>query len=132
MPGGTPGLEKIGMNLRRGFSWLTGIACLVLAPSLSFAQPAQGGWLPQLFPWDNPWNTNISWAPVDWRSNDFIWFLNRWGPVRLHPDIGGDIWGEPEKVYGFPYITVNWWQNKVAVDFDYPTGSDGVDSWGGL
>jgi hypothetical protein len=121
-------MGKIGMNLRHRFSLSAAIACLALAPGMSLAQPALGGWLPRILPWDNPWNTDISWAPADWSSNDFIWFLNRWGTLKLHPDMGGDVPGTWDRCYGFPYITVDWWQPKVAVDFDYPTISDGFDT----
>jgi hypothetical protein len=85
-----------------------------------------------LLPWDNPWNVDISWAPVDWRSNDYINFINRWRTVRLHPDLGGVDWYDSSRNYGFPYIVVDWWQPKVAVDFDlYPYESDGFDPYSG-
>lgn len=102
------------------------LAFVALAPRSSFADAVQGGWLPQLFPSDNYWNVEISWAPVDWRSDDLIGFVNRWGTVRLHPDVGGDFWDDPNRNYGFPYIVVNGWQPRVSVQFDYASESDQV------
>ncbi len=99
----------------------------ILIGSASLADPQQGGWLPRLFPSDNPWNTDISWAPVDWQSDAYINRINQSGTKRLHPDFGGDVWGDPARNYGFPYIVVDGWQEKVAVQFDYWTESDGVD-----
>lgn len=103
----------------------TGMLSILLGPLCSLADPVQGGWVPQLGSADNPWNTDISWAPVDWRSDEYIQFVNRWGPRRLHPDVGGNFDGDHN--YGFPYIVVDGWQTKVAVQFDYWRESDGVD-----
>jgi hypothetical protein len=92
----------------------------------SSADPAQGGWLPRLFPSDNWWNVDVTWAPVDWRSDDLISAVGR--GTQLHPDVGGDFWDAMgERNYGMPYITVDGWQPRVAVDFFWPTISDGVD-----
>src|SRR6266852_6003542 len=104
----------------------TFVAVLFLALS-SRAEPVQGEILPQpLFPRDNWWNTDISWAPVDWRSDDFIYFVNRFGTMRLHPFLGGNWWDDPGRNYGYPYMAVDGWQARVTVSFDYPLDSDGV------
>ncbi len=80
-----------------------------------------GGALPQplpLFPRDNWWNTDISNAPVDPNSGNFISWI---GTSRgMHPDFGGDV--DPTdpsnpNIYGFPYITVPGSQSPVPVTF---------------
>ena len=105
----------------------TSLMGLLLGPICGHADPSQGTWLPQLFPSDNPWHTDISDAPVDWRSDDFIQFHNQYYTRRLQPDFGGNVREDPDRNYGFPYIVVDGWQPKVAVEFDYPSVSDGVD-----
>src|SRR5215469_4755175 len=108
---------------------LTMLSSLMVVSRVALADPQEGGWLPQqLFPPDNWWNADISWAPVDPASDYYISYIRRWGSLPLHPVLGGDFWdGDLERNWGFPYITVDWWQPRVPVDFDYPTVSDGVD-----
>jgi hypothetical protein len=105
------------------------LSCLALLPPAVRAGPVQGGWLPQpLFPADNWWNTDISWAPVDWNSDNYSAYIQQWGSLPLHPFVGGDYWQDGlERNWGFPYIVVNGWQPRLAVDFLYATSSDGVD-----
>lgn len=76
-----------------------------------------------LFPPNNWWNTDISAAPVDDDSADYIQFI---GPTTgLHPDFGGDAGGGD--VYGFPFIVVDGAQPKKTVSFVlYENQSDGV------
>lgn len=82
------------------------------------------GPLPVL-PADNWWNQDISRAPVDPRSADFVSFI---GPTRrLHPDFGGFEFPGSHTIYGFPYIVVGGDQPKRAVAFDYWGESDGVN-----
>lgn len=77
-----------------------------------------------LFPPNNWWNTDISAAPVDTNSANFITFIG--ATKGLHPDFGGDAGGGD--VYGFPFIVVDGTQPKKTVDFvDYGDQSDGVD-----
>lgn len=101
----------------------------VLAVVCSFAAFAatQGTPIPvplPLFPANNWWNLDISQAPVDNDSDDYISFLGGINQ-RMHPDFGGDD-GEGG-VYGFPYIVVDGNQAKKTVDFVlYPGQSDGV------
>jgi hypothetical protein len=72
-----------------------------------------------LFPPDNPWNQDISQAPVDANSAALIASI---GLDRgLHPDFG-TIWnGAP---IGIPYVVVDASQPKVPVSFRYADESD--------
>jgi hypothetical protein len=76
------------------------------------ASPAVGGC--SIFPADNPWNTDISHAPVD-TSHDYIGSL---GSMTLWPDFGGD--GQ----YGIPYVSVPFAQPLVPISFDVADESD--------
>jgi hypothetical protein len=80
-----------------------------------------------LFPADNWWNQDISAAPVDGRSAQFIAFINNGGTRRLHPDFGGFASPGSATIYGFPYVVVGADQPKKAVQFYYGDESDGVD-----
>jgi hypothetical protein len=73
------------------------------------------------FPADNPWNTDISQAPVDPNSATLMATI---GLTRgLRPDFGSGTWnGAP---IGIPYVVVSGSQQKVAVQFtEYPAESD--------
>ena len=72
----------------------------------------------QVFPADNPWNTDISAAPIHPNSAKYIANINAHGGDTVHPDFGSD----PE--YGIPYITVPGTQPKVPVTFYYDDESD--------
>ena len=110
---------------------LTLVATSVLAAT-------QGGPIPvplPLFPANNWWNTDVSNAPTDLNSANFISHIN-FDPVNMvpkirhvHADWGGDVdpIGSPGFVYGFPYIIVDGNQTPVTVQFDTPEESDGVD-----
>jgi hypothetical protein len=65
------------------------------------------------FPADNPWNADVSLAPVDANSATLI---GACGIRNLHPDFG--------TVYGIPYVLVGAGTNKVPVSFDYAGESD--------
>ncbi len=93
-----------------------------MAPRLEASPP---GPLP-LFPATNWWNTDISAAPVDPGSDDFIDYVNDGEPQPLHPDFGGTL-DDEISIYGFPYIVVDGAQTKRTVQFDQPEESDGVD-----
>jgi hypothetical protein len=67
-----------------------------------------------IFPADNPWNTDISSAPVD-TSHDYIGSL---GSMTLWPDFGGN--GQ----YGIPYVSVPFTQPLVPISFDVADESD--------
>ena len=89
-----------------------------------------GGLLPgpaPLFPADNWWNTDISAAPIDPGSANFIAFINGGSTRRLHPDFGGEVSPGSVQIYGFPYAVVDGTLPKQAVQFQYASESDGVD-----
>src|SRR6266404_3857965 len=66
----------------------------------------------QVFPSDNPWNQDISRAPVDPNSTNLIAGIGRDDP--LHPDFGPLYHGAPN---GIPYIVVAGTQPLVPVVF---------------
>jgi len=68
----------------------------------------------QIFPANNPWNTDISNYPLDPRSDAYITSL----PGNLHPDFGHN----PH--YGIPFNIVPANQKKVPVKFRYNSESD--------
>ena len=71
----------------------------------------------QIFPADNPWNTDISAYPVDNNSTNYI--ANIGAGEYLHPDFGGN--GE----YGIPYNVVVAGQAMVPLlSIDYADESD--------
>jgi hypothetical protein len=67
-----------------------------------------------VFPNDNPWNTDVSNAPVD-TSHDYIGSL---GSMTLWPDFGGD------GAYGIPYVSVPFSQPLVPISFEVADESD--------
>jgi hypothetical protein len=100
---------------------------MVLSAVAAGAQVTQGGSLPSplpLFPSDNWWNVDVSTAPLDAKSSDFINFI---GAGRsLHPDLGGDTGdSSPNSLtYGMPYVVVPGSQPLRQVVFDYADESD--------
>jgi len=68
----------------------------------------------RVFPADNPWNTDISSAPLDARSDAWVASIGRNTP--FHPDFGS--------VYGIPYTTADTSTPLVPVTFDYADESD--------
>ncbi len=73
----------------------------------------------QIFPKDNPWNTDISGYPVHPNSDAFIKSIGLDKP--LHPDFGAPWEGRPN---GIPYVLVKGNQPKVPVHFLYADESD--------
>jgi hypothetical protein len=73
------------------------------------------------FPADNPWNTDISAAPLDPNSDALIASIGL--GVGLHPDFGaGLLNGAP---IGIPYVVVGGTQPAVAMNFSaYASESD--------
>jgi hypothetical protein len=69
-----------------------------------------------VFPADNAWNADISGAPVDSNSANYINSIG--AGTGLHPDFGTN----PN--YGIPYITVPGTQPKVPITFRYMDESD--------
>ena len=73
----------------------------------------------QVFPTDNPWNTDISQELVDPNSNNLIASIG--DNTNLHPDFG-TLWeGKP---IGIPYNVVSGAQEKVNINFRYANESD--------
>lgn len=66
----------------------------------------------QVFPNDNPWNQDISKAPVHSLSAAYISSIG--ATAGLHPDFGGASYGEQ---YGIPFSTVTNQQPLVPVSF---------------
>jgi hypothetical protein len=67
-----------------------------------------------IFPNDNPWNVDVSQAPLD-TSHDYVGSL---GSMTLWPDFGGN--GQ----YGIPWVSVPFTQPLVPISFDVPEESD--------
>jgi hypothetical protein len=66
----------------------------------------------QVFPYDNPWNQDISNSPVDPNSANLIAGMGL--TTSLHPDFG-TVWdGAPN---GIPYIVVSGNQTSVPINF---------------
>ena len=101
------------------------LVLVLLAPAVLAA--TQGGPIPvplPLFPPNNWWNVDVSNAPVDPNSANFITFIG--SNVGMHPDFGGDAGGG--FIYGIPFILVDGSQQKKTVTFiDYGDQSDGVN-----
>lgn len=98
------------------------LAAAVALPGTLLSQVVRNGPLPAplpLFPPDNWWNVDISAAPVDPNSANFINFI---GATRqLHPDFGGDSLDDPPPaIYGMPYISVPGTQPLVPVTWVTP------------
>jgi hypothetical protein len=64
-----------------------------------------------VFPADNPWNWDISAAPIHPNSDAYIASILAGGNETLHPDFGSD----PE--YGIPYVIVDAEQPSVPITF---------------
>jgi hypothetical protein len=72
----------------------------------------------QVFPDDNPWNTDISDAPVHPLSDTYVNNINANGGDFVHPDFGED------PSYGIPWTTVDDTQPLVPMTFEYADESD--------
>jgi len=104
-------------------------ACLLLSGCRETPEAAAGALEPtasaptidgcQVFPADNPWNTDISAYPVHSNSANFIASIG--ADKGLHEDFGTVWQGAPS---GIPYCIVPSDQPKVSVTFDYPDESD--------
>lgn len=105
------------------------LAAALALPVPGLAQVVRNGPLPTplpLFPPDNWWNVDISAAPVDPNSANFINFIDsdrpsNSGSTPLHPDFGGDSLDDPPPaIYGIPYISVPGTQPLVPVTWVTP------------
>jgi hypothetical protein len=84
-------------------------------------QPTEGG-SPgelQIFPGDNPWNTDISKADIDPNSANLIAGIGN--EIHLHPDFG-TFW--ENAAIGIPFNLVGENQALVPITFQYKTESD--------
>jgi hypothetical protein len=93
-----------------GFALATGAAAAPgsgTRPSSGAGAPREGGC--PIFPADNPLNQEISHAPVNPRSAEYIASISLTG--HLHPDFG------TEPAYGIPYTIVGPHQPKAPVKF---------------
>jgi hypothetical protein len=73
----------------------------------------------QLFPPDDPWNTDVSQEPIDPNSDALIASIGL--SKSIHPDFGTTY---NEAPFGIPYAVVPGNQPKVAVKFTYKDESD--------
>ena len=104
------------------------ILVLTVATARAANAPVLGGPLPgplPLFPPDNWWNLDVSGAPLDPNSANFIAFIG--SSRQVHPDFGGEVSPGSAEIYGFPYAVVDGTQPKQTVQFDFSDESDGVD-----
>jgi hypothetical protein len=105
--------------MRRG-----GLATLVLAALLVTAAPALGAPRPSIggcpvFPAANAWNRDITRAPVDPRSDEYVRSIGV--DANLHPDFGSGRHGDA----GIPLTVVPRTQRRVPVRFlAFPAESD--------
>ncbi|MCG3131586.1 MAG: hypothetical protein FLDDKLPJ_02390 [Phycisphaerae bacterium] len=92
--------------MKRGSATRIGFLLIVAAAT------ARAEEVPQIFPADNPWNTDVSAYPVHANSDNFLASI---GLDRgLHPDFG-TVWnGAPN---GIPYVLVNDAQPEVRIRF---------------
>lgn len=98
-------------NLLFLFLLLTAFHSILVA-----APPVIGGC--EMFPENNPWNTDITDAPVHPLSSVYISNINANGGDYVHPDFGED------PSYGIPWTTVDDTQPTSEVEFDYADESD--------
>jgi hypothetical protein len=116
-------------NLRAAAAALLFFAAL--GPALAqcpASVPVEGAPPPApIFPADNWWNTDVSAAPVDGNSANYIAFIDDGGQRALHPDFGGTVAKGSTAIYGVPYAIVDAAQPKLKVRFQYADESDGVD-----
>jgi hypothetical protein len=73
----------------------------------------------QVFPADNPWNTDISNEDADPNSDNIIASIGN--DIHLHPDFG-TVWENAP--IGIPYNLVDNNQPKIQVSFQYNSESD--------
>lgn len=85
-------------------------------PTAGSSQPTLGGC--SMFPADNPWNRDISAAPLHPRSAAFVASINAGGSGFLHPD-----WSSNPDT-GIPFVVVPAAQAPVPVTFRYADESD--------
>jgi len=103
-----------------GVSVRTSICALVIAASVVVSAAAPPVLLEpltgrQVFPTTNWWNQDVSGAPLDARSAQFISWIGT--TKQVHPDFG-------PPPYGIPYVVVAGDQARVNLTFQYSGESD--------
>ena len=104
------------------------VAVFLSLVAMPLCAATQGGAMPvplPLFPSNNWWNTDVSAAPLDANSANFITFIVP--TTGLRPDFGGNDPDIPGNVFGFPFIVVDGAQAKKTVTFTTFGESDGVN-----
>ena len=117
------GEKPLGITTLLGFVLVIAVACsdspsgppATSGPGLGPGASLEGR---RPFPDDNPWNTDVSAAPIDANSARLIASC---GIRNLHPDFGTTWNGAP---IGIPYVVVAGSQPTVPVTFDYEDESD--------
>jgi hypothetical protein len=110
-----------GVKGRTGVSVRTAVCALVIAATVVVSAAAPPVLLEpltgrQVFPATNWWNLDVSSAPLDGRSDEFISWIG--GSTRqVHPDFG-------PPPYGIPYVVVAGDQARVPLTFQYDDESD--------
>jgi hypothetical protein len=110
-----PGSPRLRVVL---YSFFALILCACDALPAQVVREADLSALSPLFPPDNWWNVDVSAAPLDANSANFINFI---GTTRgLHPDFGGDV--DPTDptstgIYGMVYVSVPGTQPLAPVTF---------------
>ena len=121
-------LSKARMQYARRDGRKLGLLAVLLVAFSSGAAELLGQ-LPEplpLFPWDNFWNQEITWAPVDSDSDWYIQWINTPDTKRLHPGVGHDVWPGSDENFGQPFVVVESSQPRRLVNFYWPSQSDGV------
>ncbi len=101
--------------------------CFVFACILAVSRAPGALLSSNLFPADNPWNQNISQAPLATNSAAIMSsIIATYGNGRFHPDFGQDYQTANTPLYGIPYNVVHSNSTaKVQVVIDaYPGQSD--------
>jgi hypothetical protein len=89
-------------------------------PATPAASPTAATGLGQIFPANNPWNTDISTLPVHANSDNFIASIG--ASTGMHADFGTVYQGAPN---GIPFVVVPAGQAMVPITFvAYPGESD--------
>lgn len=83
------------------------------------ATPSENTGSVQIFPIDNPWNTDISSYPVHENSDAYMAAIGL--NTRVHPDFGTEWEGAP---IGIPYVIVDAKTPLENIQFDYADESD--------
>ena len=114
------------LRVRRAATAAVVAMLFTVGPGLVHEAMAQGpekdGPLPAplpILPADNWWNVDITQAPVDGNSQNFINFIGKRNR-RLHPDWGASAGDQddPDLIYGIPYIVVPGSQPLVQVHWN--------------